>query len=313
MGAVILYPQSHEAWLQVRQGGIGSSEVATIIGLNPYETLYQLWRRKKGLDEAQPENFLMKLGHYLEDCVSRLWADDTGYELIADSAAEFIVQDSEHPFLQVSPDRLYHINETPYEDMYKGILECKTTQMRINPDELPKHWFCQLQYQLGIAGLQHGALAWLTAGREFGHREFDFDSDFFAYIKEEAIRFWQDCIIGNREPDIVDPEDLSTKFAIHSEGVYVEMGDDMVETVSELKGVNEQLSVLEARKRSMENTLKSLIGEAEGLTYQGATVATWKTGKGKAKFDFNRFEEEHPALAIEYTTLQPGVRRFILK
>lgn len=313
MGVIIINPQSHDAWLQLRQGGIGSSEVATIVGLNPFETPYQLWRRKKGLDEAQPENFLMKLGHYLEDCVSRLWADETGHELIAGSEAEFIMQSEEHPFLRVSPDRLYYVNGEPHEDMYKGILECKTTQMRINPDELPKHWFCQLQYQLGIAGLRHGALAWLTAGREFGHREFDFDSDFFSYIKEEAIRFWTDHIIGNQEPEVMDPEDLKAKFITHKEGVFVEIDNEIVDTVSELKGLNEQIGVLDARKKSMENSLKALIGEAEGLTYQGATVATWKNGKETAKFDVKRFSAENPELAAKYTDMVPGVRRFILK
>lgn len=313
MGVTIIYPLSHEAWLQIRQGGIGSSEVATIVGLNPFETPYQLWRRKKGLDEAQPENFLMKLGHYLEDCVSRLWVDETGHEMIAGSEAEFIMQSEEHPILRISPDRLYYVKGEPHEDMYKGILECKTTQMRINPDELPKHWFCQLQYQLGVAGLQHGALAWLTAGREFGHKEFVFDSDFFSYIKEETIKFWIDCIVGDKEPEVVDPEDLKAKFITHKEGVFMEMDFEDVEVVSELRGINEQISVLEAKKKGMENALKSLIGDAEGLTYQGAVVATWKNGKETAKFDAKKFTAENPELAAKYTTMVPGVRRFMLK
>ena len=313
MSVTIIYPQSHDAWLQLRQGGIGSSEVATIVGLNPFDTPYQLWRRKKGLDEAQPENFLMKLGHYLEDCVSHLWADETGCDVLAESACDFIMQDKEHTFLQVSPDRLYYIKGAPHEDTYKGILECKTTQMRINPDELPKHWFCQLQYQLGIAGLQHGALAWLTAGREFGHREFVFDDNFFSFIKEEAIRFWTDYIIGDKEPAVMDSEDLKTKYLGHKEGVFKEMGADKVEIVSELRGVNKQISFLEAKKKGIEDVLKAFIGDAEGLTYQGALLATWKTGKDTAKFDRERFVAENPELAEKYTTMVSGSRKFVLK
>ena len=49
---------SHEQWLENRKGGIGSSEVATIVGLNPYETPYQLWLRKTGQIPAKEENFL---------------------------------------------------------------------------------------------------------------------------------------------------------------------------------------------------------------------------------------------------------------
>ena len=79
MSNTIIRPATHEEWLEVRKSGIGSSEVATIVGLNPWETPYQLWRRKRGLDAPKPENFAMKAGHYLEDAVSRFWADETGH------------------------------------------------------------------------------------------------------------------------------------------------------------------------------------------------------------------------------------------
>ena len=36
--------KNREEWLSERTGGIGSSEIATIVGLNPYETPYSLWR-----------------------------------------------------------------------------------------------------------------------------------------------------------------------------------------------------------------------------------------------------------------------------
>ena len=69
MATTIIRPANREEWLTHRQEGIGSSEVATILGLNPWETPYQLWRRKKGLDAPKEETFAMKAGHYLEDAV----------------------------------------------------------------------------------------------------------------------------------------------------------------------------------------------------------------------------------------------------
>ena len=75
MATTIIRPANREEWLTHRQEGIGSSEVATILGLNPWETPYQLWRRKKGLDAPKEETFAMKAGHYLEDAVSMFWLD----------------------------------------------------------------------------------------------------------------------------------------------------------------------------------------------------------------------------------------------
>lgn len=33
-------------WLEVRQGGIGSSDAATAVGLNPYKSPLELWAEK---------------------------------------------------------------------------------------------------------------------------------------------------------------------------------------------------------------------------------------------------------------------------
>ena len=70
MSNIVIRPKDRAEWLEYRKDGIGSSEVATILGLNPWETPYQLWRRKKGLDAPKDETFAMKAGHYLEDAVS---------------------------------------------------------------------------------------------------------------------------------------------------------------------------------------------------------------------------------------------------
>ena len=61
--------------MKLRESGIGSSEVGTILGLNPYETPYQLWRRKVGIDPPKEQNFAMKAGHYLENAVSLFYRE----------------------------------------------------------------------------------------------------------------------------------------------------------------------------------------------------------------------------------------------
>ena len=63
MSNTVIRPKDRAEWLEYRKDGIGSSEVATILGLNPWETPYQLWRRKKGLDAPKDETFAMKAGH----------------------------------------------------------------------------------------------------------------------------------------------------------------------------------------------------------------------------------------------------------
>ncbi len=313
MATQIIRPKDRKEWLQHRQSGIGSSEVATILGLNPWETPYQLWRRKKGLDAPKGETFAMRAGHYLEDAVSLFWHDETGREIIKRSAGDWLIQSKEHPFMQVSPDRTYWLSGQPHNDRSKGILECKTTQMRIDPDDLPKHWFCQVQYQLGVAEYAEGSLAWLCSGREFGYKDITFVSDFFRWMQEEVQKFWTDNILGNIEPEVQDVSDVLLKFNRHTDGKIIEISDDIFTACKDLKALKEQIAALDEQKEELENRIKLGFGDAEAISYGGQTIATWKAPKPSDKFDSKAFCKEHPDLAQEFTTSYQGARRFLLK
>lgn len=122
MATKIIRPESREEWLKYRESGIGSSEVATIVGLNPWESPYQLWRRKLGLDPAKQENFAMKAGHYLEDAVAQFWHDETGCEIIKRSAIDWLIINTEKPYMRVSPDRTYWLTGLPHNAQNKGCI-----------------------------------------------------------------------------------------------------------------------------------------------------------------------------------------------
>lgn len=312
MSNTVIRPKDRAEWLKVRESGIGSSEVATIVGLNPWETPYQLWRRKIGLDAPKQENFAMKAGHYLEDAVAQFWHDETGREIIKASAGDWIIRDNDRPYLQVSPDRTYWLGESrsPSE---KGILECKTTQLSIDADDLPKHWFCQVQYQLGVAGYRQGSLAWLCSGREFGFANLDFVPDFYEWLISEVERFWVDNIQGKKEPDATNVSDVLLKYNRHTDGKFVETSEDVFEAYQSLKEVKKELAAIEERKAELEDKIKIAFGDAEGLTFGGQTIATWKASKASPKFDAKAFQAAHPDLAKEFTTLSAGARRFLLK
>lgn len=312
MSNTIIRPATREEWLEVRKSGIGSSEVATIVGLNPWETPYQLWRRKRGLDAPKPENFAMKAGHYLEDAVSRFWVDETGRQVIKRSAGDWIIRDNDRPYLQVSPDRTYWLGESRSQGD-KGILECKTTQMAVDANDIPKHWFCQVQYQLGVAGYEHGSLAWLCSGREFGYTDIAHVPDFYAWLIEEVDRFWVDNILGGQEPDAVNVADVLLKYNRHTDGRSIEVSDEIYEAYKNLKDVRSEIDALDARKEELEARIKLAFADAEAITYDGQTIATWKAPKPSKKFDAKAFQAAHPEEAEPYMITTQGARRFLLK
>ena len=313
MSNTIIRPKDRNEWLEYRKSGIGSSEVATILGLNPWETPYQLWRRKVGLDEPKIETFAMKAGHYLEDAVAQFWHDDTGREIIKSSAGDWLIRNNERTYLQVSPDRTYWLAGEKRNASNKGVLECKTTQMQISSDDLPKHWFCQVQYQLGVAELKEGSLAWLCSGREFGYKDLSFVPDFYAWIVEEVEKFWLDNIQGKKEPEATSVQDVLLKYNRHTDGKIVEVNDAIFSDYQRLKEVKKDLDKLNEIKTELEERIKLGFGDAEAISYGGQTLATWKAPKPSMKFDDKAFKAAYPDMASEFSKEVQGARRFLLK
>lgn len=305
--------ESREQWLEARKDGIGASEVATIVGLNPFETPLELWRRKVGIDPPKEENAAMRRGHYCEDAVARWWSNETGREIIAASAVDFMFVDGERDFLRVSPDRTFWLPEAVRNDDNKGILECKTTNAVVDPEDLPKWWFCQVQMNLGVAGYSHGSIAWLGHGFEFGYADIEFVPDFYQMLVEAVEKFWTVNVKQMVEPDPVNVRDIASKFRRHIDGKVVEVGDDILDAYLLLKEVRTQCSAIEEQKAELEDRLKMAFGDAEAIAYDGATLATWKTAKDSAKFDEKAFKAANPDEWAKWVKTVPGSRRFLLK
>lgn len=320
MGTYTITSRNHDEWLKSREGGIGSSEVATVLGVNPYDTPYQLWLRKTGRVKVEErENFLMKAGHYLEDAISHFCADEAGLDIVKSSAAEFVVVDKDKPFLRVSPDRYAFPAGAKHTADNKVVIECKSTQKPVDPDNISRYWFCQVTYQLHVTGIPMAYVAWLTQGRDFGCKPIYYDPDFAAFIAEEVERFWVDCVLGGREPALSTIQDVIIKFPRHEEGKKAYADDDLVSLWGDLRDTNEEMRRLQSRKEEIESAMKAAMLDAERLVIPAdndnpeRTIATWKASKDTSKFDIERFREENPGLYDSYLKPVQGSRRFTLK
>lgn len=320
MGTFTVTSKSHDEWLKSREAGIGSSEVATILGMNPYETPYQLWLRKTGRVQGEErENFLMKAGHYLEDAISRFCADEAGLDIVKSSASEFIVVDKEKPFMRVSPDRYAFPTGERHTSDNKVIIECKSTQKPVDPDNISSYWFCQTSYQMHVTRIRTAYVAWLTQGRDFGYKMLSYDKDFCLFIEEEVERFWTDCVIGGKEPALTNVSDVLIKYPKHEEGKKMLASGELIDVWSELHDTNAEIKRLEAIKTSLEETIKASMLDAERLvipataTSPEKTIATWRASKDSLKFDTEALKTAEPATYSKYLKTVAGARRFSLK
>lgn len=307
---------THAQWLEERKQGIGSSEVATLMGLNPFESPYQLWLRKTGKTEGiKEENKAMRAGHYLEGAVSDYFQDETGNVVIKNSAGDWLAVNHKRPYLRVSPDRIYWLAGKPHYKRFRGICECKTTQRNIDKDNIPQHWYCQLQYQLGVMELQYGSLAWLSRGIDFGYVEFPFNEDFYKNVLVPSIEeFWCKNVKENIEPDLTTATDICAKYVRSSLGKVVIATQDTEKAVNELKAIKEQQGELKSRQTELEDQIKMAMQDGESLLDQyGTVLCTWKTSKDSTKFDEKAFQKEHPEEYEKFLQTKQGSRRFLLK
>lgn len=300
--------ENRDEWLSERTNGIGSSDIATIVGLNPYETPYSLWRRKLGLDPVKEETLPMKLGHLLEGSVATLYSDETGAVIDPDSVGDFLCVDTDAPYLRVSPDRF-----ATRADGTREIVECKTTQMTVDPDDLPTYWFAQVQYQMGVSGIHDCTLAWLSSGRTFGYQHIKLVPEFYDFLRESADRFWRENIQGRQEPKPINSEDILAKYGIGTKGKEVEADEEVFDDYTRLVEVRDEIDKLSGEKSELEERIKLTLQDGTELIHNGITLVTWRGTKPSSSFDRKGFEKDYPELAKQYTTEKPGTRRFLVK
>lgn len=316
MSYSIVRPASHEDWLEQRRYGIGSSEAGTIMGVNRFDTPYRLWRRKTGLDGPVEVNEAMELGHYLEDAVAQLFASRTGASIMKNSAGDWLAVDDRRPFLRVSPDRIFFKDGESHSKNHQHILECKTSSVAIDKNDIPDYWYCQIQYQMGVMGVRSGALAWLSSSPRlhFDWVEVEFNKGFYEALVENIESFWTVNVLGNVAPEDLNSDDTLLRYPESAAGETTEADEDILEKYYRLKDLGVKIKNLEDDKSSLESDIKIAMGPAESLvTPSGTVIAMWKNTKESQKFNPKAFLAADPAGYAKYVETIPGGRRFSIK
>lgn len=313
MGYVTIRPSTREDWLEERKKGIGSSEAGTIMRVNKFDTPYRLWRRKTGLDGMTAENEAMRLGHALEDAVARLYADTTGAYIVPSSAGDWIARDTAKGYLQVSPDRLYYPAGSARRKSEMRILEIKTTSLAVDRDDIPSYWYCQVQYQMGVMGIGHATVAWLSGfpRLHFDYRDVEFNSTFYSLLTNEIDMFWNVNVLQNIPPE--DPENVDVDIRFPNAGKKsVGASESVIDTCTSLRKINRAIKRLEESRAGLEGTVKAAMGDAELLVdlSTGEVLAQWKNSKDSQKFNSAALKKDDPATWARYLVTAPGPRRF---
>ncbi len=303
----IIRPSSREDWLKEREKGIGSSEATTLMGVNGYEDRYRLFMRKTGQMPPKTPSEQMELGHHLEPAVASRFSELTGAWIDPSSEGDWIAVDSKKDYLRVSPDRIWVPAGEAHVKKNWRILECKTTGMSVDPNDIPSYWYCQLQYQMGVMGIKKGAVAWISSFPVFnaGYKEIEFNPSYYALIVKSIDEFWNGNILTGVAPEPEDLEDLRVKYSGKDRAVKGEsfVADDWMQSdYEELLGIKSQMDILKDRRKELEDELeKAIMGYAAIYAKDGETPICTRVPKTpKPELDKELLRKEYEAIYDKY-------------
>lgn len=301
-------------WLAIRRTGIGSSDAAAAIGLNPYQSQLELWTQKMGKGnhlpavDPQDDTSPMFWGTLLEPIVAAHYTKRTGNKVRRVNA---VLQHPEHPWMLANVDR--EVVGAP--DVQ--ILECKTAGIhgaRLWSDGVPEYVQLQVMHQLAVTGKQAADVVVLVGGQELRIFRIERNEALIARLIEMEHAFWQ--MVESKTPPAGDGSDSAEKalrsLYPHSAGEDVDMSDDpeLNATFEALLVARDQLDAAQKHEARLRQAIQIHMGEAGKATFACGGSVTWRRSKDGQVFNTAQFNKDHPEMAKAYLSTRAGSRRF---
>jgi putative phage-type endonuclease len=308
---------SRNDWLNVRKGGIGSSDAAAAVGLNPYQSQLELWLIKTGRDADLPkidpkdETSPMYWGSLLEPIVAAHYTKRTGHRVRRINAV------LQHP----DPDKAWMLANLDYtvvgvDDVQ--ILECKTAGengVRLWREGVPEYIVCQVQHQLAVTGKAAADVCVLVCGQEIRIYRIDRDDALISRLIELEQKFWHYVETDTPPPaDGSDSADMALRclYPLDS-GNSLDLTEDteMSSTFSDLVNLRADIANREEIEAILKQKIQQRMGDASRAVFETGSVS-FKRSKDGLGIDMPKLLLEQPDLPQRYPLVKPGSRRFLI-
>ncbi len=306
-----------EEWLNIRKKGIGSSDAAAAVGLNPYKSQLELWMEKTGRDAELPQldptddTSPAFWGTILEPIVASHYTNKTGNRVRRINA---VLQhsDPELSWMLANIDR----EVIGAEDVQ--ILECKTAGIngsRLWKEGVPEYVQLQVMHQLAVTGKQAADVAVLLGGQHLEVYRIERDETMIAQLIELERQFWN-YVEKDTPPPADGSESADTALRClfpqdHGETVDFTVDEELTAAYETLKQVRETISEQEKQESALKQKIQQAMGDASRAVFASGAV-TWKKAKDTVTVDTKALLQDLPHLREQYEALRQGSRRFLI-
>lgn len=282
--------EDHEKWLEARAIGIGGSDAAVIMGMNPYKSPYQLWLEKTGQAEA-PDlsgNQYVYWGTKNEANIADWFQEETGKKVKRLGT----LRSKEYPFMLANVDRTVVGENAGLEIKTAGVRQYR----KWKDDEIPDAYYCQCLHYMAVTGAAYWYIAVLLGGNEAKWKRIERNEEDIQHLIMAETGFWK--LVEARTPPPVDGSDscaaaLSAQYKGGDSNYSIILPPDIDGVIASLEDDKAIMDALKKQITEKENRLKALLGNAE----EGATDhyrVLWKTQAGRSSVPLAKIKKQTP-------------------
>ncbi|BEH22880.1 putative phage-related protein [Burkholderia pseudomallei] len=305
---------SRDDWLAVRRTGIGGSDAAAAVGLNPYMSALELWLEKTGradgLPRPSPDDTTSPTywGTLLEPIVAASYTKQTGNRVRRINAV------LRHPTIRWM---LANLDREIVGVPDVQILECKTAGefgARLWRDGVPEYVQIQVQHQLAVTGNAAAHVAVLLCGQALEVHRIERDDALIARLIELEGVFWRYVEADTPPPaDGSESADRALRCLYPGAGGTVDFSDDrrLSSVFADLVAVRAEIEAHQTLEAQLKQTIAQSMGEADRAQFETGSVS-YRRSKDSSGVDLKRLLVDHPHLATQYAITKLGTRRFLV-
>lgn len=277
-----------------RKQGLGASDVAAVIGRDPWRSAYDLFIEKTGMAETEDDPGRFEIANALEPVILQLASKKLGLPVVKPTATFQLPEGM--PGCGVVMANV----DGMVEKFARGqpIVEAKSTCLEgewgeEGSDQVPDRVLIQAQIQMICAGSQVAYVARLLSkfGFSFSMYRVPLNRDLAVELLRRADDFWTNHVQTGVPPEITPTNmpSLDLLAMVDREDRAVTIPDHVVESYVAL---NEACKAAEKAKDDAKAVLLAALGTAErgvgaGMQVRHGLVST-------SRFDAKAFEAAHP-------------------
>lgn len=247
--------QLRAKWHEERAKGIGGSNVASVLGISPYVSPYQLWLEKTR--RVQPEDISGKFhvlrGVQAEPIARALFEEQTGMRF--------------EPKSWVHPEKPWRrANDDGYNKDFGAVIEIKTMSKQKHADVangiIPEYYLCQLQYNMSLANANIGYfISYSPEQKTLYSVTVQPDLEYQQKIFEAVDSFWLNHVVADVPPELTDEDFVSC------------IDPDFEAASEEYKKLKTEMKLLQEKLDMVETVLHGFLGNNSGIKQNGLTIS----------------------------------------